>query len=226
MVHCSSSSVAQTCFKSGIAIALLSLRTSQREIFKNIGNNDLFPSWLPANWLRHISALCVKPIVALLLIPGEDFELVTVLNYMYFTSADIPVCSLACTLSCSSSGNVACTSLMCPHSMIPFSPQPGMTSWPQWSADWPVRARWVLVTAQVVIRQVTVVIARSTFRSPTSELMVVLRLYVVVVVPAVTTALIAFLLVTTCLLLVKQAFEGQTICKRGREDQQIKYLRK
>ena len=110
--------------------------------------------------------------------------------------------------------------------MIPFSSQPGMTSWPQWSTDWPVRARWVLVTAQVVIRQVTVVIARSTFRSPTSELMVVLRLYVVVVVPAVTTALIAFLLVTTCLLLVKQAFEGQTICKRGREDQQIKYLRK
>ena len=100
-----------------------------------------------------------------------------------------------------------------------------MTSWSQWSADWPVRARWVLVTAQVAIGRVTVVIARSTFRSPIYEL-VVLSLYVVVVVPAVTTALIAFLLVTTCLLLVKQAFEGQTICKRGREDQQIKYLRK
>ena len=82
--------------------------------------------------------------------------------------------------------------------MIPFSSQPGMTSWPQWSADWPVRARWVLVTSQVAIRQVTVVIARSTFRSPISEL-VVLRLYVVVVVPAVTTALIVF----TSLLLVK-----------------------
>ena len=191
MAHCFSSSVAHTCFKSGIMWLILAQSFTQ-EIFKNIGINDLFPSWLPANWLRHISALCVKPILALLLIPGEDFELVTVLNYMYFTSADIPVCSLACTLSCSSSGNVACTSLMCPLSTIPFSSQPGMTSWPQWSADWPVRARWVLVTSQVAIRQVTVVIARSTFRSPTSELMVVLRLYVVVVVPAVTTALIVF----------------------------------
>ena len=82
--------------------------------------------------------------------------------------------------------------------MIPFSSQPGMTSWPQWSTDWPVRARWVLVTAQVAIRQVTVVIARSTLRSPKSEL-VVLSLYVVVVVVAVTTALI----VSTSFLLVK-----------------------
>ena len=103
--------------------------------------------------------------------------------------------------------------------MIPFSSQPGMTSWPQWSADWPVRARWVLVTSQVAIRQVTVVIARSTFRSPTSELMVVLRLYVVVVVAAVTAALVAFILVSTSLFLVEQALEGQTICKRSQKDQ-------
>ena len=85
--------------------------------------------------------------------------------------------------------------------MIPFSSQPCMTSWTQWSADWPVRARRGLV----VIQRVTVVIARSI-----SDLVVV-RLYVVVV----TTALMTLFPVSTSLLLVEQALEGETICKRG-----------
>ena len=101
--------------------------------------------------------------------------------------------------------------------MTPFSFQPCLTSRPQWSADWKVGAHWGRVTAQVVIRRVTMVAACSTL-SPISEL-VAMRLYVVVVVAAVTAALVALILVSTSLILVEQALEGQTICKRSQKDQ-------
>ena len=90
-----------------------------REILKNIVNDDasdLFLSWLRANWLRHILALCVKTSVALLLIPAHIALVmnyfVAVSKYVFCTFDDILVYILVCTLSCSSSGNVACLYLV------------------------------------------------------------------------------------------------------------------
>ena len=103
------------------------MRSLWREIFKNIGKIgnaakiDLFSSWFPANWLSHILAFCVEPRVALIFVPDialvllviKDGKLVAVSNIcLYFTFADIAFYTLVCTLSCSSSGNVACLYLM------------------------------------------------------------------------------------------------------------------
>ena len=61
-------------------------------------------------------ALCVKTSVALLLIPAHIALVmnyfVAVSKYVFCTFADILVYILVCTLSCSSSGNVACLYLV------------------------------------------------------------------------------------------------------------------